>query len=116
MISILLAAVVAQLQLPPLVVTGARPNPLPSDTIDKTHLRRDVRPSLAAVASDVPGVRAVTTGAIITKPVIRGLSGARILTIDNGNRVEDFSWSDEDGPSLDPRLAERVEVIRGPAS
>ncbi|MEP7066889.1 MAG: TonB-dependent receptor, partial [Gemmatimonadota bacterium] len=26
------------------------------------------------------------------------------------------SWSDEDGPSVDSRMAERVEVIRGPAS
>src|SRR5207245_7462558 len=28
----------------------------------------------------------------------------------------DYSWSDEDGPSVDARLAQRVEVIRGPAS
>src|SRR2546427_7394258 len=32
------------------------------------------------------------------------------------SRLEDYSWSDEDGPSADARLAERVEVIRGPAS
>src|SRR5439155_1659138 len=33
-----------------------------------------------------------------------------------GSRLEDYSWSDGDGPSVDARLAQRVEVIRGPAS
>src|SRR3989454_333118 len=48
--------------------------------------------------------------------MIRGLAGARVLALVNGSRLEDCSWSDEDGPSVDPRLAERIEVIRGPAS
>src|SRR2546427_666229 len=48
--------------------------------------------------------------------MIRGLAGARVLALVNGSRLEDYSWSDEDGPSVDPRLAERIEVIRGPAS
>lgn len=32
------------------------------------------------------------------------------------SRLEDYSWSEEDAPSIDARLAQRVEVIRGPAS
>jgi outer membrane receptor protein involved in Fe transport len=109
-------------QLPPLVVTATRESllvsksPLPAASLDFTRLRRDIRPSLADVVSAVPGVRAQTTGMIIAKPVIRGLGGARVLTLDGGHRLEDYSWSDEDGPALDPRLAERIEVIRGPAS
>ena len=39
-----------------------------------------------------------------------------MLVLDDGHRLEDYSWSDEDGPSIDARLAQRVEVIRGPAS
>ena len=64
----------------------------------------------------LPGVHNLTTGQQIGKPVIRGLSGARVLVLDDGHRLEDYSWSDEDGPSIDARLAQRVEVIRGPAS
>src|SRR5437870_9034900 len=48
--------------------------------------------------------------------MIRGLAGARVLVLADGSRLEDYSWSDEDGPSVDARLAQRVEVIRGPAS
>src|SRR5262249_36742112 len=49
-------------------------------------------------------------------PVIRGLSGARVLVLDAGHRLEDYSFSGEDGPSVDSRFADRIEVIRGPAS
>jgi hypothetical protein len=48
--------------------------------------------------------------------VIRGLFGSRVAVLADGLRLEDYSWSDEDAPSVDARLAERVEVIRGPAS
>src|SRR5207237_4133455 len=48
--------------------------------------------------------------------VSRGLTGPRVLVLEDGSRLEDYSWSDEDGPSVDTRLAQRVEVIRGPAS
>src|SRR5207237_5248795 len=62
------------------------------------------------------GVNALSTGGQSGKRVSRGLAGARVLVLANGNRLEDYSWSDEDGPSVDARLAQRVELIRGPAS
>src|SRR5438128_1497650 len=73
-------------------------------------------PSASGLLSELPRLNALTTGAQIAKPMIRGLAGARVLVLANGNRLEDYSWSDEDGPSVDARLAQRVELIRGPAS
>lgn len=90
--------------------------PLPTATLGASALAREYRVSLAHALEVLPGVRALTTGGEIGKPVIRGLSGARVLVLGNGNRLEDYSWSDEDGPSIETRLADRVEVIRGPAS
>lgn len=48
--------------------------------------------------------------------MIRGLSGARLLVLSEGMRLEDYAWSDEDAPSVDAAIADRVEVVRGPAS
>src|SRR5438046_8700320 len=64
----------------------------------------------------MPGVRTLSTGEQVGKPVIRGLTGPRVLVLESGQRLAHCSWRDEDGPSVDARLAERVEVIRGPAS
>lgn len=105
-----------------MVVTATRDtivalaSPLPTAVLAEADLRREHSVSLAHSIARLPGVRALSTGEQIGKPVIRGLSGSRVLVLDDGLRLEDYSWSDEDGPSIDARLAERVEVIRGPAS
>ena len=106
----------------PITVTATRSpldrraSPLPADVLGGEPLRRGSTVSLARALEELPGVRSFSSGPQIGKPVVRGLSGARVLVLDDGHRLEDYSWSDEDGPSADARLAERVEVIRGPAS
>src|SRR3989454_12042106 len=89
---------------------------LPVAGLRGDRLRRAQGVSLARALETLAGVRTLSTGESIGKPMIRGLAGARVLVLGNGSRLEDYSWSDEDGPSVDPRLAERLEVIRGPAS
>jgi iron complex outermembrane receptor protein len=91
-------------------------SPLPVSVLTGDRVHREAGMSLAKSVSALPGVRDVSTGLQIGKPVVRGLFGARVLTLHDGSRMEDYSWSEEDGPSIDARLAERVEVIRGPAS
>src|SRR6266702_798395 len=91
-------------------------SPLPTAELSGEQLRRAHEVSLAHALDQMPGVRTLSTGEQVGKPVIRGLTGPRVLVLDNGQRLEDYSWSDEDGPSVDARLAERVELIRGPAS
>ncbi|HKC38806.1 MAG TPA: TonB-dependent receptor plug domain-containing protein, partial [Gemmatimonadales bacterium] len=109
-------------RLEPVTVTATRQplasasSPLPADALAGNDLRRAQGVSLAHVVEALPGVRAITTGSQIGKPVIRGFSGARVLMLENGSRLEDYSWSDEDGPSVETAFVRRIEVIRGPAS
>jgi len=91
-------------------------SPLPTAELSGEALRRYQEVSLAHALDGLPGLRTLSTGEQVGKPIIRGLSGPRVLALDDGIRLEDYSWSDEDGPSVDARLADRVEVIRGPAS
>jgi outer membrane receptor protein involved in Fe transport len=90
--------------------------PLSTSVLTGDQVDREGGVSLAHSVSQLPGVRNVSTGQEIGKPMIRGLFGPRILVLDDGSRLEDYSWSDEDGPSIDARIARRIEVIRGPAS
>ena len=112
----------APFEVEPITVTATRAplanlgSPLPVASLGPDALRRQQSVSLAHALAALPGVRVLGTGEQIGKPVIRGMSGARVLVLEDGSRLEDYSWSDEDGPSVDARLAERIEVIRGPAS
>ena len=90
--------------------------PLPSSAMADDSLRRAQTATLARAIESLPAAQALTTGGQIAKPVLRGVYGPRVLALEDGYRLEDYSWSDEDGPSIDARLANRVEVIRGPAS
>jgi outer membrane receptor protein involved in Fe transport len=109
-------------RLEPVTVTATRSpvategSPLPVAALGGPELRRAQSVSLAHVLEALPGLRTLSTGAQIGKPVIRGLTGPRVLVLENGSRLEDYSWSDEDGPSVETGFVRRVEVIRGPAS
>ena len=110
------------LRIEPVNVTAARVpvdalrSPLATSVLTGEQVHEEGGISLAHSVANLPGVRSVSSGQQIGKPMIRGLFGPRVLVVADGSRLEDYSWSDEDGPSIDARMAERIEVIRGPAS
>lgn len=69
--------------------------------------------SLAEALSKLNGVNMLQTGATIAKPVVHGLHGTRLLTINNGVRQEGQQWGNEHAPEIDPFVADRLVVIQG---
>lgn len=61
----------------------------------------------------VSGVRTLKTGGAISKPIIHGLYGPRILMINNGVRQEDQQWGLEHAPNIDPFSADNITVVKG---
>ncbi len=72
--------------------------------------------NLTESISNIPGVDNFSTGSGIGKPVIRGLSGNRIVTYAQNIRVENQQWGDEHGLGIGEVGIENVEVIKGAAS
>ncbi len=72
--------------------------------------------TLGEAISNIPGVYQSTTGVGISKPVIRGLSGSRVVTYLNGLRIENQQWGGDHGMGVDELGIGSVEVIKGPAS
>jgi iron complex outermembrane receptor protein len=66
--------------------------------------------------ASIPGVSQISTGTSIGKPVIRGLSGNRVLVYTQGVRLENQQFGEEHGLGLSDSGIESVEVIKGPAS
>jgi iron complex outermembrane recepter protein len=80
-------------------------------------LQRQVAASVAASLASEPGVSQRFAGPTASMPVIRGLTGDRILVLQDGERAGDLASSSPDhAVSLDPLSAQRIEVVRGPAS
>lgn len=66
--------------------------------------------------AQIPGVSNLSTGTGIAKPVIRGLSGNRVLVYNQGVRLENYQFGEEHGMGVDASGIAGVEVIKGPAS
>ena len=104
------------------VVTGSafssdeRKNSTSVTAMGKAELLSRPSNNLIDAISRMPGVSQVTTGAAVSKPVIRGLSFNRVVTVADGTKQEGQQWGDEHGIEVDQFGAERVEVLRGAAS
>lgn len=81
-----------------------------------TELRQSAPLTLAEAITNIAGVEQNTTGVGIGKPIIRGLSGNRIVTYAQGIRIENQQWGAEHGLGVGEVGIESVEVIKGPAS
>ncbi|MBM3908564.1 MAG: TonB-dependent receptor [Gemmatimonadetes bacterium] len=80
-------------------------------------LQRALGASLAQTLAAEPGMAMRYNGPAATMPVIRGLSGDRILVLQDGARSGDLASSAPDhATTADPLAAQRIEVVRGPAS
>lgn len=72
--------------------------------------------NLTDALANVPGVTQLSTGIGISKPVIRGLSGNRVLVVFSGLRFDNQQWQDEHGLGLSDIGISKVELIKGPLS
>lgn len=73
--------------------------------------------SLGDALSTTPGVSSTTFSPVASRPVIRGLGGFRVRTQENGIGSHDMGNLGEDhAVTIDPLVAGRVEVIRGPGT
>ena len=104
------------------VILSAPFNKLQSENVMKIEsksmetLKKAGAPTLMQSISNIPGVSEITTGTGIGKPVIRGLSGNRVLVYTQGVRLENQQFGNEHGLGMNESGIESVEVIKGPAS
>ncbi len=86
------------------------------DHINLKQIQNEGAINLSDALATNPGVNVISTGVSIGKPVIRGLSGNRVLTYAQGIRLENQQFGEEHGLGLNANGQESVEIIKGPAS
>ena len=80
-------------------------------------LSRQIRGSLGESLASQLGVTASFFGPKASRPIIRGLSGERVLMLLNGVSALDVSnLSPDHSVSIEPLLADQIEVLKGPTT
>jgi iron complex outermembrane receptor protein len=107
---------------PEIVVTGAlqtnRQDMLSNvAVVQGADLTQALRPSIGETLEHTPGVSATSFGPTASRPVLRGFQGERVSVLSDGIGAIDVSNTSADHATVvNPLLAERVEVLRGPQS
>lgn len=106
----------------PIVVTATlnQPqdqSPVPVTVVAGEELQRRAAGSIGATLDSSPGLTNAAFGPGVGQPVIRGQNGPRVLTLINGTASADASGVSADhAVTVEPMLAESIEVLRGPAT
>jgi iron complex outermembrane receptor protein len=90
---------------------------VPVTVLSNEELRLKVGHSIGETLKNELGITSQSFGPGVGTPVIRGQSGPRVRVLNNGIGSNDVSAiSPDHATSVEPLLAERVEVLRGPAT
>ncbi|MCG2842771.1 TonB-dependent receptor [Sandaracinobacter sp. RS1-74] len=85
--------------------------------LDGEALLRDTRPSIGETLARQPGVSSSFFGPNASRPILRGLDSERVRVLTDGIGSFDVSnVSADHAVAINPLTADRVEVVRGPAS
>ena len=105
-----------------IVVTGSVPRSRQDilsgvAVIQGVQLDRQLRASIGDTLEKTAGVSATSFGPTASRPVLRGLQGERVRLLTDGIGSIDVSNTSADHAAVvNPLLAERIEVLRGPQS
>lgn len=97
-------------------VTEQKRTPVPIEIVSRSQLLQNPSTNIIDAIATVPGVSQITTGAGISKPVIRGLGYNRVVVVHQGIRQEGQQWGDEHGTEVDGFSVDHIEILKGPAS
>jgi iron complex outermembrane receptor protein len=87
-----------------------------TSVVSGAELTRDLRPSIGETLAKQPGVSATSFGPSASRPILRGFQGQRVSVLTDGIGSIDVSNTSADHATIiDPLLADRVEVLRGPS-
>ncbi len=96
--------------------TSQDESPQEIDVVKKAEMLQTGASTVMDIICKVPGVSAITTGPLVSRPIIRGLSGNRVLTVVDGVRFETQQWDEEHGIGINELGMDRIEIIKGPAT
>ncbi|WP_031432554.1 TonB-dependent receptor [Methylomarinum vadi] len=109
-------------ELEPVIVTSPlqlklSESAMPVTVLSDDELRMKTGHSIGETLKNELGINSQSFGPGVGTPVIRGQAGPRVRVLNNGIGSNDASAiSPDHATSIEPLLAERIEVLRGPAT
>ena len=85
--------------------------------LEGERLERELADSIGATIARQPGIHSASFGEAVGRPVVHGLSGPRVRVMeDRIDAMDASSTSGDHAVTVDPFLADQVEVLKGPST
>ncbi|MEL6485292.1 MAG: TonB-dependent receptor, partial [Bacteroidota bacterium] len=81
--------------------------------LDQAEIKSIPTQSLGTALATIQGVTFASVGNNVQLPIIHGLSGNRILVLNNGIKHGFQNWGEEHAPEIDITSASRITLIKG---
>lgn len=89
----------------------------PTSVLHGDELIKKQSTSIGETVSQEPGVSSTYFGPISSRPVIRGQFGERVRVLTNGlDSLDASAFSEDHQVTVESLLAQRIEIVRGPAT
>ncbi len=89
----------------------------PTVTLSGVALDKVRASTIGETVASVPGVHTASMGQAVGRPVIHGMGGPRVAVTENGMGTGDVSTLSQDhAVAVEPFLADKIEVLKGPAT
>lgn len=106
------------------IIVTATPIPHPehesiiaANVLTKEELASRGEASLGELLRQQPGLSSSAFGQAANRPIIRGLGGDRVSVLDSGiGSIDASTVSDDHAVAIDPAMAQRIEIVRGPST
>jgi len=96
--------------------TGQKEQSLSVVIADKSFFEKNYGNTFSNTIEKIPGLASINTGTGISKPVIRGFYGNRVIVNDFGVKQEGQQWGTDHGLEIDQFNVEKVAIVKGAAS
>jgi iron complex outermembrane receptor protein len=83
------------------------------NTISNDVLVQNSGKNLSSLLLSIPGISMVQSGPGLSKPVIHGMFGNRVVILNQGIPQEGQQWGIDHAPEIDPNNADQISVVKG---
>ncbi len=84
-----------------------------STTVRSTEIAEISNRDLSGILEEVTGVSSLKSGAGISKPVLHGMTGNRLVILNNGVAQAGQQWGNDHAPEVDAFAAGHISVVKG---
>lgn len=85
----------------------------PNLSINRQAIEDNTHQNLSGLLENETGVHLIKNGNGISKPVVHGLYGNRLMILNNGIVQSGQQWGNDHSPEIDPFAADKIVVLKG---